>query len=344
MKFYTKISTKINRSNKAKINIIIFILVSLIAMALISIVFGSVKLSLKSIYSALLNNNSADSVYKIIVFVRIPRTIAAIAAGAALATAGAVLQSVLNNALASPNIIGINSGSGLFVVMLTAFFPSYISLAPAAAFAGALIAALFIYFIAYKTGASRITIILAGIAIGSFFSAIIDAIFTLDPDIMLSANSFMVGGFSSVSSDAVFYSLIYITIGLIVAFLLSNEMNVLALGDDIAATLGMRVNVIRLILISTSALLAGSAVSFSGLLGFVGLIIPHICRSVIGTDNKYLIPASAALGAVFVLSCDFISRMIFAPYELPVGIMMSAIGGPFFIYLLFKQRRGRLYD
>lgn len=108
MKFYTKISTKVNRSNRVKINIIVFILALLLAMALISIVFGSAKLSLKSIYSALLNNNSADSVYKIIVFVRIPRTIAAIAAGAALATAGAILQSVLNNALASPNIIGIN--------------------------------------------------------------------------------------------------------------------------------------------------------------------------------------------------------------------------------------------
>lgn len=344
MKFYTKISTKINKTNKTKINIIIFLLILLLAMAIISVAFGTAKLSLKSIYSALSDKNSAESVYKIIAFVRIPRTIAAIAAGAALATSGAILQSVLNNALASPNIIGINSGSGLFVVLLTAFFPSYIALAPVAAFVGALIAAMFIYLIAYKTGASRITIILAGIAVGSFFSAIIDAVFTLDPDIMLSVNSFMVGGFSSVRSDVVFYSLIYIAIGLIVAFFLSNEMNVLALGDDIAATLGMRVKVIRLILISTAALLAGSAVSFSGLLGFVGLIIPHICRSIIGADNKYLIPASATLGAFFVLFCDFISRILFAPYELPVGIMMSAIGGPFFIYLLFKQRRGRLYD
>ncbi|NMC56699.1 MAG: iron ABC transporter permease, partial [Eubacteriaceae bacterium] len=305
MKFCTKISTKVNRSNKTKTKTIIFLLILLIAMAIISIAFGSAKLSFKSIYLALLNKNSADSVYKIIIFVRIPRTIAALAAGAALATSGAILQSVLNNALASPNIIGINSGSGLFVVLLTAFFPSYIAFAPAAAFLGALLAAMFIYLIAYKTGAARITIILAGIAVSSFFSAIIDAVFTLDPDIMLSANSFMVGGFSSVRSDVVFYSLIYIAIGLFVAVFLSNEMNVLALGDDIASSLGMRINVMRLILISTAALLAGSAVSFSGLLGFVGLIIPHICRSIIGADNKYLIPASAVLGAFFVLFCDF---------------------------------------
>jgi iron complex transport system permease protein len=100
----------------------------------------------------------------------------------------------------------------------------------------------------------------------------------------------------------------------------------------------------RFILIATAAMLAGSAVSFAGLLGFVGLIVPHISRSIIGADNRFLIPASALIGAIFVLFCDFISRIVFAPFEMPVGIMLSAIGGPFFIYLLFKQKRGKLYD
>jgi len=343
MKFCTKFSTRIN-SDKAKISIILILSALTIVMIALSIVYGSTKLSLRNIYLALLEKNSADSVYKIIVFVRIPRTIAALFAGAALAVAGAILQSVLNNALASPNIIGVNSGAGLFVVLLTAFFPAHILLAPLAAFLGAMFAALIVYIIAYKTGASRITIILAGVAISSFFSAAADAVFTINSDIIISANTFMIGGFSSLKAETVYYSIIYITAGILLACLLNREINVLSLGDDVAASLGLRVNAIRLLLITLSALLAGSAVSFAGLLGFVGLIIPHICRNLIGSDNRFLIPASAVLGAFFVLFCDFISRIVFAPFELPVGIMMSAIGGPFFIYLLFKQKRGRLYD
>jgi iron complex transport system permease protein len=344
MKFYTTIYTKINRSNKAKFKCLLALAGLLLIMVFISIMVGSSQISIKSFFQALLQGDSADLIYKIIVFIRIPRTIAALSAGAALAVAGAILQSVLNNALASPNIIGVNSGSGLFVVLLTAFFPQFLAYVPIAAFAGALVAALFIYFIAYKSGASRITIILAGVAISSFFSAAIDAVMTLDPNSIISASSFMIGGFSSVNADILHFALFYIVAGLIVALFFSREMNVLSLGDDMAASLGMRVNAMRFILIATAAMLAGSAVSFAGLLGFVGLIVPHISRSIIGADNRFLIPASALIGAIFVLFCDFISRIVFAPFEMPVGIILSAIGGPFFIYLLFKQKRGKLYD
>ncbi len=344
MKFYTNIFTKINKSSRAKYTCLFILALMLIIMIFISIAIGSSQISIKSFFQALLDKDSADLVYKIIVFIRIPRTVAAVAAGAALAVSGAILQSVLNNALASPNIIGINSGSGLFVVLLTAFFPGLLSYVPVAAFLGALSAAMLIYFIAYKSGAARITIILAGVAISSFFSAAIDAVMTMDPDSIISASSFMIGGFSAVNTNILHFALFYIAFGLIAAFVLSRAMNVLSLGDDIATSLGMRVNIMRFVLIATAALLAGSAVSFAGLLGFVGLIVPHISRSIIGADNRFLIPASALIGAFFVLLCDFISRIAFAPYELPVGIMLSAIGGPFFIYLLFKQRRGKLYD
>ena len=309
MKFYTNIFTKINKSSRAKYTCLFILALMLIIMIFISIAIGSSQISIKSFFQALLDKDSADLVYKIIVFIRIPRTVAAVAAGAALAVSGAILQSVLNNALASPNIIGINSGSGLFVVLLTAFFPGLLSYVPVAAFLGALSAAMLIYFIAYKSGAARITIILAGVAISSFFSAAIDAVMTMDPDSIISASSFMIGGFSAVNTNILHFALFYIAFGLIAAFVLSRAMNVLSLGDDIATSLGMRVNIMRFVLIATAALLAGSAVSFAGLLGFVGLIVPHISRSIIGADNRFLIPASALIGAFFVLLCDFISRI-----------------------------------
>lgn len=316
----------------------------LVIMVLINLRYGSAKISFGEIFKALSEKDSADFAYRIIAYIRLPRIAAAVAAGAALAVAGAVLQSVLNNALASPNIIGVNAGSGLFVVLITAFFPAYLALIPFVAFAGALIVALLIYFIAYKTGASRITIVLAGLAVGSFFSAAIDAVLTLKPDIMISVNSFMVGSFAAVNFAVVRFALIYIFIGLILAMVLSREMNIIALGDEAAMSLGVRVHLLRFVLIVCASLLAGSAVSFSGILGFIGLIVPHICRGMIGHDNRFVIPFSAVVGALFVLTCDLIARTAFVPYELPVGIIMSAIGGPFFIYLLFKQRRGRLYD
>jgi iron complex transport system permease protein len=345
MRISTSCSMKRNKdSNTKKMVIIAVTALLLTVMVAVNMMYGSATISFREIIKALSEKDSADFAYRIIVYLRLPRIVAAIAAGAALAVAGGVLQSVLNNALASPNIIGVNAGSGLFVVLITAFFPTHLTMIPFAAFAGALIVALLIYFTAYKTGASRITIVLAGLAVGSFFGAAIDAVLTLKPDVMISVNSFMVGGFSAVNFDVVRFALFYIVIGLILAMVLSREMNVISLGDEVAASLGVRVHLFRFVLIVCASLLAGSAVSFAGLLGFIGLIVPHMCRSMIGHDNRFVLPFSALAGALFVLTCDLIARTAFAPYELPVGIIMSAIGGPFFIYLLFKQRRGRLYD
>ncbi len=345
MRSYTKhFMRKNNQTNTAKFGMIIAAALLLAGMVIVNMVYGSATILPSKIFKALSEKDSADFAYRIIVYIRLPRIVAAMAAGAALAVAGAVLQSVLNNALASPNIIGVNAGSGLFVVLITAFFPAHLATIPFAAFAGALAVALLIYFTAYKTGASRVTIVLAGLAVGSFFAAAIDTVLTLKPDVMISVNSFMVGGFSAVNFDVVRFALIYILIGLVLAMVLSREMNVISLGDEVAASLGVRVHILRFVLIVCASLLAGSAVSFSGLLGFIGLIVPHICRGIIGHDNRFVIPFSALAGALFVLACDFVARTAFVPYELPVGIIMSGIGGPFFIYLLFKQRRGRLYD
>lgn len=308
----------------------------------LSVCCGSVSISLKELFGALFDGES--KIYRIIAYVRLPRAAAALISGAALAVSGAILQSVLNNSLASPKTIGINSGSGMFVAICISLFPGVPQLVPTAAFIGALLSTLLIYAIAYKTGASRITVILAGIAISSLFGAVTDAIVTIFPDSLIGSNAFAVGGFSGVTLEKMKLAAMYISIGLAAALIMSYDLNVMALGDEMASSLGMRTGVYRFIFIIIASLLAGSAVSFSGLLGFVGLIVPHAARFLVGHDNRLIIPASMLMGSAFCLICDLISRVIFSPFEIPVGIVMSFIGGPFFVYLLFRQKRGRLYD
>lgn len=212
---------------------------------------------------------------------------------------------------------------------------------PLAAFAGALLACGIIYTLAAATGASRITIVLAGVAVSGFFGAGSDAITTLVPDAWSGASTFLVGGFTGVTMENIRFAAWYIAGGLALALLLSHDMNILALGEETALSLGLPVKLCRLLFILTAAVLAGGAVSIGGLLGFVGLIVPHAVRLLVGEDNRLLIPASALLGASFVLGCDLLGRLLFAPYELPVGILMNFLGGPFFLWLLLRERRHR---
>jgi len=308
--------------------------------ALISVCFGAVPIRPGQLVDILLGNAHPESpAYRIVMHVRLPRTAAAILAGAALAVAGAIIQAVLNNALASPNIIGVNSGAGLAALLCAVLLPHAPYLLPMGAFLGALATALLIYAVAMRTGASRITIVLTGVALGSILSAGIDALTIARPEAVVGATGFLLGGLSGVSAANLKFASGYILAGLVAAGLLSHEMNVLTLGEDTAATLGLHVKRYRFFLIVIAAVLAGAAVSFAGLLGFVGLLVPHGVRLLIGTDHRYLIPSCALCGAAFVTACDILARLLFAPYELPVGILLSFLGGPFFLYLLLKQRR-----
>lgn len=327
-----------------KIVLFAVLAVMLVLACALSICYGSVSFSFSEIGDVLFGRDKTSSVYKIVTFVRLPRTFAAVFAGAALAVSGVILQVVLNNPLAGPSTIGINSGAGLLVMMVTTLFPAMVQWTPFAAFLGALLASLFIYGIAACTGASRVTIVLAGVAVSSFLSAGIDTLVTLFPDVAVGANSFMVGGFSNVTTDGVRLALLCIVAAFGLALLFGHDMNVLLLGDETARSLGMRVGVYRFALIVISSILAGSAVSFAGLLGFVGLIIPHGARFLVGEDNRCLIPTSALCGGIFTVSSDLLARVLFAPYEIPVGIIMSFLGGPYFIYLLLQRKRSKIYD
>ena len=324
--------------------VVALLVVLLIAGILLSISIGSTRIPISEIIEAIRKGDVTSKTYRIVSFVRIPRTLAAVLAGCALAVSGTILQSVLNNSLASPSIIGVNSGAGLFTVLIAAFFPASIYYTTIAAFLGALLAVLMVYFIARKTGASRMAIVLSGVAVSSFIGAITDTVLTLKPDVSIERTAFLIGGLSGVTMETLGFAGIFIAIVLILSLILSYDMNVLALGDESAKSLGMKVSRIRFLFLILAALLSGSAISFAGLLGFVGLIVPHVSRIIVGYDNRILIPVSALLGGLFTLLCDLLARVLFAPFEIPVGIIMSFLGGPFFIYLLISRRRGQLYD
>ncbi len=333
---------RINNNCKAYNITVIFILIILLILSItLSIGIGYSKISFSSIVSFLLSNgDSSSKEYQIINYVRIPRTLAATFVGCALSVSGLILQSILNNPLASPSIVGVNSGAGLFAILIVAFFPSYLGFISIATFIGALIATFLVYFIAKRTRASKTSIVLSGVAVSSFLNAIIDTILIIKPDSAMSRTYFLIGGFSGVTVADLRLPVLFIVISVVIALGFGYDMNILSLGDETAKSLGLNVVRYRFLLIVVASLLAGSAISIAGLIGFVGLIVPHIGRFIVGYNNRILIPVCALLGSIFTLFCDLLARTLFAPFEIPVGIVMSFLGGPFFIYLLSKQKRG----
>ena len=277
----------------------------------------------------------------ILLYVRLPRTAACLLAGAALSVSGAMIQGVLHNKLASPSIIGVNAGAGLGVTVCCALGALSGWAVAGAAFLGACICVLLIVSVAEKAGASRTTVILGGVAVNAFLNAMSEAITTLVPEIGMMTADFRVGGFASVSYLRLIPAGVLILLALAAAFSLHNELDILALGDETAQGLGMEVKKVRTLILTLAAMLAGAAVSFAGLLGFVGLMVPHALRKATGSQSKYLLPLCALWGGTFVTVCDTAARVMVSPYELPVGIVLSVLGGPFFLWLLMKRKGGR---
>lgn len=323
--------------NRAILLIALFLL-CFVSFAL-AISAGSASISISEAISAWISGKSDDTNLIILLHIRLPRALGAVAAGAALAVSGVIIQAVLNNPMAAPNIIGVNAGAGFCAIVAMALFPSFISHLPLAAFTGALLAALLIFAISSLTGAGKITVTLIGIAISSILTAGINTVKTLFPDSVYDVSGFLIGGLSGATNQNVFPSLFVILPALIVSLILSRSLDALSLGENVASGIGVNVKRTRLFWLAVSALLAGAAVSFSGLIGFVGLLVPHIMRRFAGGRHRFLIPASILGGSTFLLLADTVSRTLFAPYELPVGILMSLVGGPFFIFLILSQRR-----
>lgn len=304
---------------------------------LLSLCMGTAMLSLSDIISAILNGANSGVEGRIFWYVRLPRTIACVLAGSALATAGTIIQNVLGNKLASPGIIGVNAGAGLAVTICCACGAISGWLIAGTAFAGAMCAVLLVTFTAQKIGASKSTVVLGGVAVNSFLNAISQAITTLFPQAGVESADFRVGGFSMVAYTRLIPAGMLIILTLCLVLTLCNELDVLALGEDTAQGLGLSVKKMRTVFLIFGALLAGASVSFAGLLGFVGLIVPHLARKLVGSECEKVIPFCIFFGAGFVTICDLVARTLFSPYEIPVGILMSLIGAPFFLWILLTK-------
>ena len=310
--------------------------------ALLSLLLGAVALSPAQLFRAVVEGANSTAGY-IFWYARLPRTLACLLSGAALAVSGAVIQAVLSNKLASPGIIGVNAGAGLAVTVCCALGLLSGWTIALSAFGGAMISVLLVVFTAEKTGASRTTVILGGVAVNSFLGALSEALTSLVPDAGVLSGDFRVGGFSSVVPVRLMPAGILIFAALVIILTLHNDLDVLALGEETARSLGMPVRKMRTLFLILSAMLAGASVSFAGLLGFVGLIVPHAVRSLVGSESRKMLPLCAIGGAGFVTACDLAARLVFIPYELPVGILMSVLGGPFFLCLLAKRKGGRAH-
>ena len=307
--------------------------------AALSLCLGASGVSTGEMLSAVLNRDTASVAWRVFAYVRLPRTIAAALAGSALATAGLLLQAVLRNPLAAPSIIGVNAGAGLCALIAMAVFPALGAMVSPAAFLGACLAVFLVYALARLTDASRTTIVLSGVAVNALLGACMDAIVTLIPDAAVSRSAFAIGGFSGVTMDQLRFAAPFWAVGLLIALLFQRELELMGLGDEVAQSLGMRVERFRVAFLAAAALLAGSAVSFAGLIGFVGLITPHLTEQLAHGDTRFRVPIAALSGAALCLFCDLIARTLFAPYELPVGIVLSFLGAPFFLHLLIHRKR-----
>lgn len=300
----------------------------------ISLAKGTVYISVGDIVRILHSGMGIDVGSQVIWNIRLPRTLVGALVGINLAVAGAILQGVMKNPLADPHIIGVSSGAGLAGIVILILFPGKEYLITPVAFIGAMGTALLIYVLAWRGGIQPVRIILAGVAVSTFLGAGISGLMVFYSDRVHGALMWMIGGLSARSWPHLNIILPYTVVGTLCAYLGAKRLNILMLGDDVARSLGIYVERTRLVLTAVAALLAASAVSVVGLLGFVGLIVPHAARLLVGSDYRFLLPASALLGAAVVTLSDTLARTIFSPIELPVGIIMAFLGAPFFLYLL----------
>ncbi len=335
-------SSRDNKNSFINTSIITIGIVLLFLSIIISINFGASNLNYQIVWDALFHFDNANSAHIIIRELRLPRAVAAIFVGAALAISGAIMQGMTQNPLASPSIMGVTAGSSFLIAIALAVVPSitYFGLMMFS-FVGAGLGAALVFGITAmaKGGVTTVKLALAGSAITSFLSSLSTAIgikFNVSKDI----SYWYAGGVSSVQPQHILFALPFIIGGIILALVLSRSISILSLGEEIAKGLGQRTGIIRLLGTIVVLLLTGAAVSIAGMIGFVGLVIPHITRFIVGVDYRWIIPCSAIFGGLLLIVADIIGRMINAPFETPVGAITAIIGVPFFLYLARKEGRG----
>lgn len=306
---------------------------------------GEYPIAIPDIIKTLLGIDTGNPDHAFVIYtLRLPRTIVAFMVGIALAVSGAIFQGLSRNALADPSIIGINAGASLAAVAVIVLVPSApVYALPLAAFMGALLIAVLIYGLAWNGGSSPTLLILLGIGLSAIASAFTSLMITFGSIYDVSqALVWLAGSVYGRTWEQVFSFLPWLVVGIPIALSFSRHLNVLNLGDDVAKSLGSRVEWQRGLLILVAVALAGSAVATAGTIAFVGLIAPHIGRQLIGVSHQNLLPITALLGGLLVTLADLVGRILFAPIELPCGVVTAAIGAPFFLYLLVQKRKSSI--
>ena len=313
---------------------------ALILLSLLAINVGSAGYSVREIMASLISPETS-TVKVVVLNLRLPRLILALLIGASLSASGAILQSVMCNPLADPGTIGVSAGAGTAATTILLLFPRLTGAVPLFAFGGAALACFLIYSMAWKGGVDPVRIILSGVAVNSVLGAYNALLQMLHSDSLEGVLAFMNGSLSGRNWNQVQVLAVYAGIGLTLALLCIKAANTLQLGDEMAKSLGVNVSLARVLLSAVSAFLAASTVSVAGMIGFVGLVVPHIARLLVGSDYKQMLPTSMLLGSVVLLAADTLGRTAVPGMEIPVGIVMSVIGGPFFLYLLRKKGKVR---
>lgn len=308
----------------------------LVIVSLAALLIGSSSVSLTNVFSVLTGRSDDETARTIILQLRIPRIILAILVGAGLSVAGATLQSLLRNPLAEPYILGISSGGtvGAFLAITLGLGWAQFT-TPLFSFVGSGLVMLLVYSLGYRRGLlDPNALLLSGVMVGAFFNSIILVVVAIFNQELRTAYLWMMGNLSGAGSSTLVIVGPLILASSIVLILQSRALNLIAVGDESAAQFGVNVERIRRLSYILASLITGLAVSVSGVIGFVGLLVPHVCRLMFGSDNRIVMPASLIGGGIFLVLCDLLSRTLLAPSEIPVGAITAAVGAPLFVYLL----------
>lgn len=315
------------------------LLAALALMCGLSVAIGTRDVAMADIAAAL--GGRVETIGQAAIAVRIPRTVLALLAGSALGLAGAVMQGVTRNPLADPGLLGVNTGAALAVVVGIAWF----GLASPHSFIwtavlGAGVAALFVYSIGSlgRGGATPLKLTLAGAATSIALSSMVVAVVLPRNDIAGGVRQWQIGGVGGATFDAIGHALPFLAAGLLASLLSARKLNALALGEELAAGLGERVAAARALAALGAILLCGATTAVCGPIGFLGLVVPHLCRLLVGVDHRRLLPFSAVAGACLLLAADIVGRVVARPAEIDVGILTALVGAPFFIWIVRRQR------
>ena len=324
-------------STRKKILSFVLTAVGLFVLFIFAVNTGSLKVTPSELFSGLFIEYNPDvaTIYDL----RFPRIFIAMLGGAATAVSGVLLQAVMKNPLADPGIIGVSSGASLVAVIVTAFFPSLFFLTPMLAFIGGLVAFLLVYSLSWKGGLSPLRIILVGVAVNALCTGLMSAFNSATGSSYTGVASIVNANITQKTWDDFQTLAVYVVIGLVVSFFVTNQCNLLSLEDKTARSLGMNVTRSRIVISVIAVLLASISTAVVGAISFLGLIVPHIARLLVGSNHKVLVPYSILLGAFTLLLADTIGRTVASPYEISAAVVMSVIGGPFFIFLLRRSKQ-----